>query len=359
MNAYIQPYTIPNIQVKRLEDKLFISQENTDEGDYQLFMGNKPNHDSINQFVASCKNAKFEVDLPIKRGPYYFVIKSKKSQTAIFSERVLQLHQAINVRDMGGYRTKDGRVTKWGLLFRGDQLSKLDSDDILLLEKMGIKTIIDYRSDHERKFHPNQKIPSVEKVIQCDPKSSFSEAAANVADLHEENAKLVKQLENGEIDPKYINGYGENVIEDYRQMITADNARKAYRLFLESCVNLENPPLLHHCRGGKDRTGLGSMFLLLLLGVQEEDIIRDYCLTGEIRKERNQLKYELYQELTDNEDYLAYLLAMIETRESYIKASLATIKALYDSPERYLEKHFGITQQQIAKMREFYLEEVV
>lgn len=359
MATYTQPYTISGVNVQRSDDRLTIILEDTSKPTYQLYVGKTPNIEAISQLVSTGSTGEFTVSLPVAEGPYYFVIKAEDFQTQIFSERVIQLDGAINIRDMGGYKTNNGKVTKWGLLFRGDQLSKLTAGDVKLLEKMHLTTIVDYRSDHERTLNPNKEIATVKKTYQCDPQSSFSEAAANAIDLHSENVNLVNALKRGEVDDRYINDKGENVIEDYQELITSERAKKAYGKLLSLSTKKENLPLLHHCRGGKDRTGLGSLFLLLLLDVKEEEIIRDYVLTGIIRKERNQLKYEQYKELTSNKNYLDYLMAMIETREGYIKASINKIKELYDSVDTYMIKHFGLTKAEIDKMRAFYLEESV
>ena len=80
-------------------------------------------------------------------------------------------------------------------------------------------------------------------------------------------------------------------------------------------------------------------------------------LTKEIRKKRNQLKYELYSELVQKKSYLDYLMAMIDTRESYIKAAISKIYELYGTSENYFQKHFGFTKEEINSARDFYLEE--
>jgi protein-tyrosine phosphatase len=287
------------------------------------------------------------------------MIKSDRFSTNIFSERVIPLNQAINVRDMGGYETYDGRFVKWGLLYRGDHLMKLDNQDIALLEKMKVRTVIDYRSSHEQTVYPNKHIPGVEKVIQCDPKSTFSEAAANAVDLQSENVKLVNSLINGEVDPRFINDKGENVILGYKELITSETAKEAYRAFFQICADTENAPLIHHCRGGKDRTGIGAMFLLLALGVKEEDIIQDYIITGEIRKERNQVKYEQYLKLTNNKNYLDYLMTVLATRAEFIEAAITMVKEMYGTIEDYMIQHLGLTNEQLDNMRKYYLEEGV
>ncbi|WP_162887548.1 tyrosine-protein phosphatase [Bombilactobacillus bombi] len=354
-----QPYVINNISMQRKGDQLKISLLNSEQQNYQLFMGDAPNINAIQEQVAKSSSGNFTINLPITELPKYFMVKAEKFQTNIFSERVLPLENAINVRDMGGYQCNDGRYTKWGILFRGDQLSKINENDINILEKYGIKTIVDYRSSHERKIHPNKSLATVLTIFNCDPQSSFSEAAANVVDLHSENVKLVQSLENGEVDSKFINDKGENVVLSYQKLVTSKPAQKAYGQFLHACANPNNVPLFHHCRGGKDRTGFASMLILLLLNVKEEEIVKDYMLTKTIRQERNQLKYNQYRELVDKKEYLDYLMAMIDTREKYIQAAIDKIKELYGSVDQYMIKHFDFTKEEIERMRDFYLEEGV
>lgn len=358
-NMKKQPYILPRIAMKRDDDQLTIKLENCPKKEYQLLIGDKPNRTQITNKIADSSTGEFKVKVPREQLPKYFMIRSSDTSfaTNVFAERVLPLNNAINIRDMGGYEASDGRFLKWGLLFRGDQLSKLDEQDQQILTNYHLQTLVDYRSPHERQYHPNQFLPTVLQVLNCDPQSSFSEAAANVVDLQGENEKLVQSLKNGEVPEKYINDRGENVIASYQDLVTSPVAQEAYGRMLKAVVRRECLPLFHHCRGGKDRTGFGSMLILLLLGIKEDQIVKDYMLTKTIRKERNQLKYDLYRELVQKKSYLDYLMAMIDTRESYIKAAITKIYALFGTPENYFQQHFGLTMAEITAARDFYLEE--
>ncbi|MDK8502434.1 tyrosine-protein phosphatase [Aerococcus sp. UMB1112A] len=356
MSRKKQPYINEQVEMERVEDCLHITWIGKPGSHYKLYGGFKPEKDNIQELLEENSTGEFILQIPIDSLPSYYLIQVDDEWSSIFAERVLPLEQAINFRDMGGYRTLDGKRTKWGLLFRSDQLSKLSEQDIKLLENYQLKTIVDYRSAHERKMNPNKEIGTVEETVWCDPQSSFSEAAANAADLNEENIKLVRQLEEGMVDSKYVNGKGLKVIEDYRKMVTSEASQIAYKKFLQVCAQVESAPLVHHCRGGKDRTGFGSMLLLLALGVCDEDIVKDYILTGVIRTERNELKYKLYRELTDNQDYLDYLMSMIETRSEYIKASLDEIRQRYDNTDEYFKDYYDLNQKDLEQMRSFYLE---
>ena len=46
------------------------------------------------------------------------------------ANRPLPLDGAWNVRELGGYRTKDGRITRTGVFFRADGTSGLSRRDV-------------------------------------------------------------------------------------------------------------------------------------------------------------------------------------------------------------------------------------
>ena len=48
---------------------------------------------------------------------------------AIASRRVVPLEGQTNFRDLGGYRTADGRRVKWGKIYRSGELSRLTDAD--------------------------------------------------------------------------------------------------------------------------------------------------------------------------------------------------------------------------------------
>ena len=53
--------------------------------------------------------------------------------------------EASNLRDLGGYFTKDGKSTVYGLLFRSDGLHELSEKSVSILLNKGIITDVDLR----------------------------------------------------------------------------------------------------------------------------------------------------------------------------------------------------------------------
>jgi len=53
-------------------------------------------------------------------------------------ERHISLTGQSNFRDLGGYRTGDGRSLKWDQVYRSGRLVKLTDEDISRLEQLGV-----------------------------------------------------------------------------------------------------------------------------------------------------------------------------------------------------------------------------
>ena len=69
--------------------------------------------------------------------------------TGASPERHITLENALNFRDVGGYPTADGRSVRWRRMFRAGGLSELSEADLVVLDELGIKTVLDLRSTAE------------------------------------------------------------------------------------------------------------------------------------------------------------------------------------------------------------------
>src|SRR5580658_2156372 len=73
--------------------------------------------------------------------------------------RHVALDGAVNVRDIGGYRTTTGLMVMRGRLFRGDALNQLSAADSERLDRLGLRTVIDFRTPGEVLLGGTDRLP--------------------------------------------------------------------------------------------------------------------------------------------------------------------------------------------------------
>ena len=270
----------------------------------------------------------------------YFRLVTNKGERITVAERRLPLQGAFNFRDLGGYETKDGRVVKWGKLYRSEELAGLTEEDIRYIHNSGLKTVCDYRTDFEVNHKPN---PEMQDVRQ------FSLPVMQ---------DLAKDLNINEFfrlgDLSVLGKPGEYLVQMNRDFVTGN---EAFVTFLELIQDASNLPLLNHCTAGKDRTGFASALLLLLLGVPEETVMQDYLLSNGFREQLNEKIMAFLGAQLQDETSIAILSAMFEARVEYLQAAFDEIHNVYGSVDQYAEKGIGLTKEKLDNLRDLLLEE--
>jgi protein-tyrosine phosphatase len=173
-------------------------------------------------------------------------------------ERLIALEGAHNVRDLGGYRTANGGLTRWRSILRGDALHRLSGADIDTLLDNGLTTVIDLRNAHEIAAEANPFVGHAEVRYHNTP--LFSALAP------------VEMMANA--------GVSFDMGDRYCQAI--DDCQPAIAEVLKTIADAPEGAVLFHCSAGKDRTGVISALLLANAGVDETTIIEDYALTATI-----------------------------------------------------------------------------
>ena len=180
---------------------------------------------------------------------YYWRVTNPKEQSQVFSfttqdltPRFLYFDGTTNVRDIGGYVTRDERRVKQGLLIRGAEL-----DMHAVLSECGKKTM---RGDFG---------------IKTD------------IDLRGEAIGFSKESPLGK-DVKFV----QVPMRAYEEYVKEENFENIVKVF-EVLSDENNYPVYFHCWGGADRTGCLAFTIEAILGLDEEKMMQDFeitCLSG-------------------------------------------------------------------------------
>jgi len=176
--------------------------------------------------------------------------------------RHIDFDSVPNFRDLGGYRTRDGRAVAWRRLFRSAALHAMSRPDVARLkEEICPRAVIDLRTPRE---------PTKQREI-----SLLGEMGARYHNVpfrpaSHDDVKQETELFRDATD------MGELYLYRIRQPELGQKLADS----LELIADRNNHPLVFHCSLGKDRTGVLAAMLLAAAGVIDEDIVHDYTLSA-------------------------------------------------------------------------------
>ena len=261
-----------------------------------------------------------------------------KNNDAFQSEeyRLLPMDGAFNTRELGGYKTTDGRSVKWGVLFRSDKLSDISDNDQKYLQSLGIKRIVDFRSTGEKTEDPNiipEGINYIESPINVDGAMRSKIEAV----LKGETNKEVKSF-LVDANKEFINNY-THVYED----------------FLRGLID-EDGPTLFHCTAGKDRAGFAAAITLIALGVSKEDVIEDYMKTNIFTKDKIDEMIDKIKLMSLYQADAEILRPLIGVERIYIETAFKTAEEKYGSLENFIREGLNISDDEIQILRNKFVE---
>jgi len=253
--------------------------------------------------------------------------------------RKLAMDGAENFRDLGGYQTHDGKTVKWGMLYRSDSLADLSDQDLVFIQRLNVKQIVDFRTPFEKAEDPD-RIPA---GIQYVEREIDVEGTAV--------KELFDKISSGDIDDLNAIELMENANRAF-----VSSQQHVYGPYLKSLLDDKNIPSVAHCTGGKDRAGFGAAITLLALGVPEETVINDFMLTNVYTEDKIN-KYIWMIRLgslfrTDPEK----IRPLLGVERSFIVAALDQMKTEYGSIDNYLRLGLGLSDDELLRLREKFLE---
>jgi protein-tyrosine phosphatase len=229
--------------------------------------------------------------------------------------RDLDWDGCLNVRDLGGHATADGRATRFGAIVRADSVRLLTDSGWAALLDHGVRTVVDLRGEHELVGDP----PAHADVDLVHV--PFMEA--NEEEWREIEAELDAAADAAPDDAAATRDVYLVFLEHFRRNVGAG---------LRAVARAAEGGVVVHCAGGKDRTGLMAAFLLHLAGVPVEEIAADYALS----EERLRPRHEALTAAAETEAERERLRRIGATPAASIVGVFAELERRYGSVEAYL-----------------------
>lgn len=267
----------------------------------------------------------------------------------LYNEHSIGLYDVQNARDLGGYKTTDGRTVKTGLLIRSGRLSNASKEDIHILKDLyHLNAVVDFRIIRERIDSPDVKIDGVTYYTL----PLVDDNSAMVGGVH-------KRSVNNQNPLSYFidvikQGHGKS--DMYVKLFRSERFQKGMTSFFQILLNSDGEhSILWHCAAGKDRAGSAAALTLLALGVDKETVLTDFDLSNIAYNEWIQKRLTQVSRITRDPEILTVVRSLSGVNADYMRNAINATILDYGSIENYLEACMNVTKEDIAKLQDMYL----
>ncbi len=241
-----------------------------------------------------------------------------------------------NFRELGGIPVANGRIIKKGVFYRSAMLDHATDEELAEIKKCGIKVAFDFRNKGEnRGERPYEMIGAEHRNVPATYK----------------NDKLFRLDKGGIFTMLFREVTWQDVAETYEHLPVGN---VAYKALMESIVK-EEVPLMMHCSAGKDRAGIATAIVMLLLGADYDAILKEYMISKEAQAFNEFVIGEVMPKFIHKfafKHFHAFFMVYPELLDTALNKIIST----YGDYETYFEKEFGITPEIRARLIEKYTE---
>ncbi|MBQ9425109.1 MAG: tyrosine-protein phosphatase [Erysipelotrichaceae bacterium] len=236
----------------------------------------------------------------------------------------ITLPSVVNIRDFGGTVNKEGRTIRRNCMIRSGFLINASEEDISYLQR-----------EHNLK-----------KVIDLRTFSEIEEAPDQTGTLEYIHVPIIRDFRDGITHENRESRKFPDLADTYRDMVCKEEYVEGLRNVLNEILDhdYDSGAVLWHCSEGKDRCGLISALVMMILDVDEKTIREDYLETNKTSIPKAETIYKRIAESGDEEIAKSVYKALIAD-ERYLNTALNSMT------DNYLEDVLKLDKNKIEKFR--------
>lgn len=252
------------------------------------------------------------------------------------SVRYVSVGGVSNFRDLGGWTMGNGKPMPYGLIYRSARLDDITAAGRATIQRLGIKTELDLRGLDNTTEPVNPQIAGM-NYYKYYTTLHYDTLIKNI------NSSLATSS-GGRTDTA-VGKYGEG----FR------THKEAYQDIFAVLADESNYPIVFNCTSGADRTGTLAFLIEGLLGVSQEELVKDYELTSFSGSSRNRWRSDA-NATKDGFSGGVYTLTGWNARYSPLVAEMQSYAGdtLSEQIENCLLTQFGIPQNQIDSIKAIF-----
>lgn len=251
------------------------------------------------------------------------------------------MERVDNFRELGGLPAAVGMTVRSGVLFRSGHLADTTEADREALEALGVKTVVDLRTDHDIEADGEDVLPA-----------GINHVRVPISDEAGHGAEIRRMLSDGDMDEvrrAFGNGRALEMGKAGSAAMAARGPRmKSFQPAIEVITDPESWPVLWHCSAGKDRAGWTATAVLLALGASA-GTVRSHYLASNGRGLSGRSDWA-------SPELMALLDPFVMVLPEYVDAQIEAVETEWGGIERLFEQGYGLGPDRLDLFRSEVLE---